>query len=86
MMDAKTAGIIAKFKQNHGLAEKIMQSGDGQQLLNMLTKNDGGAALERATQNAAAGNTQELAQLLGNLMRSPEGAALMKRLNETAKK
>ena len=85
-MDAKTAGIIAKFKQNHSLAEQIMQSGDGQQLMNMLTREDGGAALERATHNAAAGNTQELAQLLGNLMRSPEGAALMNRLNETAKK
>ena len=85
-MDGKTAGIIAKFRQNHSLAEKIMQSGDGQQLLNMLTNKDGGAALERATQNAAAGDTQELAQLLGNLMRSPEGAALMRRLNETAQK
>ena len=34
-MDAKTAGIIAKFKQNHSLAEQIMQSDDGQQLMNM---------------------------------------------------
>ena len=85
-MDAKTLNLIAKFKQNRSLAENIMRSGDGQKLMNMLTKGDNGAALERATQNAANGDTQELAQLLGSLMRSPEGAALMNRLNETAKK
>ena len=85
-MDAKTLSLIQKFKQNRALAENIMHSGDGQKLMNMLTQGDNGAALERATQNAANGDTQELAQLLGNLMRSPEGAALMNRLNETAKK
>ena len=85
-MDGKTLNLIQKFKQNRTLAENIMHSGDGQQLMDMLTKNDGGAALERATKNAASGDTQELAQLLSNLMRSPEGAALMNRLNETAKK
>lgn len=85
-MDAKTLNLIQKFKQNRSLAENIMHSGDGQKLMNMLTKGDNGAALERATQNAANGDTQELAQLLGSLMRSPEGAALMNRLNETAKK
>ena len=85
-MDAKTAGLIAKFKQNRALAENIMRSGDGQQLMNMLAKYDGGAALERATRNAANGDTQGLAQLLGSLMRSPEGAALMNRINETAQK
>ena len=85
-MDAKTLGLIQKFKQNRALAESIMHSGDGQMLMNMLTRGDNGAALERAAQNAANGDTQELAQLLGNLMRSPEGAALMNRLNETAKK
>ena len=85
-MDGKTLNLIQKFKQNRTLAENIMHSGDGQQLMNMLTKNDGGAALERATKNAANGDTQELAQLLGGLMRSPEGAALMSRLNEKAKK
>ena len=85
-MDAKTLGLIQKFKQNRALAENIMRSGDGQKLMNMLTKGDNGASLERATQNAANGNTQELAQLLGKLMHSPEGAALMNRLNETAKK
>ena len=85
-MDGKTLNLIQKFKQNRTLAENIMHSGDGQQLMDMLTKNDGGAALERATKNAANGDTQELAQLLGSLMRSPEGAALMSRLNEKAKK
>ena len=57
-MDAKTLGIIDKFKKNQELAQKIMSGSDGQQLM----------------------------QLLSGLMQSPEGAKLMQRLNDTAKK
>ncbi len=85
-MDAKTVGIIEKFKKNRDLAQKIMSGSDGQQLMQMLTANDGGAALQQAAQKAEKGDTKELAQLLSGLMQSPQGAALMQRLNETAKK
>ena len=37
-------------------------------------------------QNAAAGNTKELAAMLSNLMKSPEGMAIMNRINDSAKK
>ena len=46
----------------------------------------GGAALNHAAQNAAAGNTKELATMLSNLMKSPEGMAIMNRINDSAKK
>lgn len=85
-MDAKTVGIIEKFKKNQDLAQKIMSGSDGQQLMQLLTAQDGGAALKRAAQNAAAGNTRELAAMLSSLMKNPEGMAIMNRINDSAKK
>ena len=81
-MDNKTQTIIEKFKKNPAMAQAVLQSGDGQKLMQML----GGAALEQAAQNAAHGNTKDLAAMLSSLMRSPQGAELMKRLNDAAQK
>lgn len=85
-MDAKTAAAIEKLKQNKGFAEQLMRSGDGQRLMDMLTKNDGGAALNHAAQSAVNGDTRELSQMLQNLMQNKDAAAVMSRLNDSAKK
>ena len=85
-MDAKTVGIIEKFKKNQDLAQKIMSGSDGQQLMQLRTAQDGGAALNRAARHAAAGNTRELAAMLSSLMKNPEGMAIMNRINDSAKK
>jgi len=85
-LDNKTQTIIEKFKKNPAIAQAVLQSGDGQKLMQMLTAQDGGAALEQAAQNAAHGNTKDLAAMLSSLMRSPQGAELMKRLNDAAQK
>ena len=84
-MDAKTAAAIERLKQSKGLAESIMRSGDGQKLMGMLTGQDGGKALDRAAKAAARGDTAELSALLQNVMRTADGAAVLNRLNETAK-
>ena len=80
-MDHSTQQLIDKFKRNPAIAQSLLQSGDGQRLMQMLTSQDGHAA-----QNAAAGNTKELATMLSNLMKSPEGMAIMNRINDSAKK
>ena len=80
-MDQNTAQLIEKFRRNPAMAQSLLQSGDGQKLMQMLTRQDGGAAL-----NAAMGNTKELAAMLSNLMQSPEGMAVMNRISESAKK
>jgi len=85
-MDNKTASLIHKLKDNKALAERIMQSGEGQQLMNMLSQNDGGQALNHAVEQAAQGDTQALAAMLSQLMSSPNARVLMERLNEQAKK
>ena len=84
-MDAKTKAAIERLKQNKDLAAQLMRSGDGKQLMTMLTQSDGGAALNRAAKSAAQGDTAELQSLLQNVMRQPDGAAVMSRLNESAK-
>lgn len=84
-MDAKTAAAIERLKQNRGLAEQIMRSGDGQRLMDMLAGGDGGAALNRAANAAARGDTTELASMLQNLMQNKDAAAVMSRLGDSAK-
>ena len=85
-MDQNTAQLIEKFRRNPAMAQSLLQSGDGQKLMQMLTRQDGGAALNHAAQSAAAGNTKELAAMLSGLMKSPEGMAVMNRINDSAKK
>ena len=84
-MDQNTAQLIEKFRRNPAMAQSLLQSGDGQKLMQMLTRQDGGAALNRAAQSAM-GNTKELAAMLSSLMQSPEGMAVMSRISESAKK
>ena len=110
-MDQNTAQLIDKFRRNPAMAQSLLQSGDGQKLMQMLTlcvpavsadegdydeiqsyvitvdpRQDGSAALNRAAQSAAMGNTKELAAMLSSLMQSPEGMAVMSRISESAKK
>lgn len=85
-MDQSTQQLIDKFKHNPAMAQALLQSLDGQRLMQMLTAQDGGAALNRAAQSAAMGNTKELAAMLSSLMQSPEGMAVMSRISESAKK
>ena len=75
-MDHSTQQLIDKFKRNPAIAQSLLQSGDGQRLMQMLTSQDGGAALNHAAQNAAAGNTKELAAMLANLIKLPVAWAI----------
>lgn len=85
-MDTNTKRLIDKFKQNPEAAQNLLNSGDGQALLKLLTQNHGGASLERAAQSAAQGDPKELSAMLSGLMNSPDGMALMQRLRESAQK
>ena len=62
-MDHSTQQLIDKFKRNPAIAQSLLQSGDGQRLMQ-----------------------KELATMLSNLMKSPEGMAIMNRINDSAKK
>lgn len=85
-MDQKTSSLIDRLKQDPKMAQRMLSSGDGQALLGMLTQKDGGNALRQATAEAAKGNTQALSAMLSELMHSGEGAALIQRLGDSARR
>ena len=85
-MDDMTARMTEQLKSNPALLRSLMQSQDGQMLMRMLTQEDSGAGLQRAVQAAAKGNTAEMAHMVNQIMKSPEGAALVERINRTVQK
>ena len=85
-MDEKTAQLAEQLKKNPGALRALMQSGDGKQLMEMLTRGDGGAGLQRAVQSAAKGNPSEMVEMVQQLMSRPEGAALVQRIQKAVQK
>lgn len=85
-MDEKTRQLIETLRSNPAAIQSLFRTQDGQRLLQLLTQEDRGAALQRATQNAFRGNTDEMVQLVGRVMHSEEGAALVERINQAIRK
>lgn len=80
------AEMIRKLKQNPAALQGVMQSRDGQMLMQMLAGSDGGAGLNRAAAQAAGGNTADMVQMLKKVMSSPDGAALIQRIGQSLQK
>ena len=81
-MDEKTARLAEQLKNNPAMLRSLMQSRDGQALLRMLTQQDQGASLQQAAQSAVKGDTTQLARMVTQVMQSPDGAALVERINK----
>ena len=78
--------LIEKLRKNPAAVHSLMYSSDGQQLLRALQGTDGGKTLTRAAQEAADGNSIGMVRLLQQVMSSPEGAALIRRIGENLQK
>ena len=61
----------------------LAKSPDAQALAKMLSQNRDPAALKKAAQDAAKGDTEQLRQLIKSITASPDGAALLQRLDKT---
>ena len=85
-MDDKNTQLVDQLKRNPAMLRSIMQSRDGQALMQMLTQGDQGAALQRAVQSAARGKPQEMASLVNQVMQGPGGAELVERINKAVQK
>lgn len=85
-MDESTARLAEQLKQNPEALRTLMQSQDGQRLLQLLTQGDRGAGLQRAAQAAARGNPAEMVQMMNRIMQSPDGAALVERIQKAVQK
>ena len=78
--------LIEKFRKNPSAVQSLMYSSDGQQLLRALQGADGGKTLARAAKEATDGNSGEMVRLLQQVMSSPDGAALIRRIGENLQK
>lgn len=58
----------------------------GRRSCRALTPPDNGAGLQRAMQAAMRGDTNVMAELVGRVAQSPEGAALMERVSQRLQK
>lgn len=61
----------------------LTKSPDAQALAKLITQNRDPAALQKAAQNAAHGDTEQLRQLVNSIAANPDGAALLRRLDKT---
>ncbi|MDO4810370.1 MAG: hypothetical protein Q3985_00365 [Eubacteriales bacterium] len=78
--------MIQRLKKNPAALQSVMQSQDGQKLMQMLSGTDGGTGLNRAAAQAAGGNTADMVKMLKQVMSSPEGAALVQRIGQSLQK
>ena len=85
-MDDQMTRMIQQLKSNPAALQALMQSQDGQALIRMLTQGDRGAGLQQAAQAAAKGNPAQLTDMINRMMQSPEGAALIERINKAVQK
>ena len=85
-MDENTARLAEQLKRNPALLRQLAQSKDGQTLMRMLTQQDQGAALQKAAQSAARGDTADMVRMVTQLMQSPDGVALVERINKALRK
>ena len=85
-MDERMNRMAQQLGRNPAALRALMQSRDGQALMRMLTQQDQGASLQQAVQSAVRGDTTQMTQLVQKLMQSPDGAALINRINQTTQK
>ena len=71
-MDENTRQMMEQLKSNPAALRKLMQSRDGQTLMQALTRPDNGAGLQRAVQAAMQGNTNIMADLVSRVAQSPD--------------
>ena len=85
-MDEQTKRMMQQLKADPAMLQSLMQSRDGQALLQMLSAGDQGASLQNAAQSAARGNPAELMRMMNQVMQSPAGAELVQRINQSIKR
>lgn len=72
--------LLKQVKNDPQMVQRIMQSPDGQKLMQMLTQSDGRSSLDQAASSANSDSTAQMVAMLKKVMQSPEGSALINRL------
>lgn len=85
-MDEKINQLAQQMKNDPNMIRSLMQSRDGQLLMQMLTRRDNGKSLQQAIYTATRGDTTDMTTLVQQVMQSREGADLVRRIQETLSK
>ena len=67
-MDENAKRMMEQLKADPAALRQLMQSRDGQALMQALTRPDNGAGLQRAMQAAMRGDTNVMAELVGRVL------------------
>ena len=79
----KSTKTLKQLINDKKTLEQVAKSPDAQALAGILTKGQDQASLQKIAENAAKGDTAQLSQLLQNIVRNPDSAALLQRLSNT---
>lgn len=74
---------LQRFLQDKRAIAALAKSPDAQALARMLAQQGDQAALQKAAQEAAKGSPERLREMVKSIVGSPDGAALLRRLDET---
>ena len=74
---------MGALEQDREKIAQLARSSDAQKLLELLEQQSG--QVRQAAQQAAAGDPSQLMEIMGQLMHSKEGAALVDRIGAQAK-
>lgn len=85
-MDEKINQLAQQMKNDPNMIRSLMQSRDGQLLMQLLTRRDNGKSLQQAIYTATRGDTTDMTTLVQQVMQSREGADLVRRIQETLSK
>ena len=78
--------LLKQLQDNKGALLRLMNSPDGQKLVQMMRRQAGSAGLQQAAGAAARGDTAQITQMVQHLMSTPEGAQVVERINQAIKK
>ena len=79
-------GKLQRLLSDKKTLEQVAKSPDAQALAGIITQGRDQASLKKIAEDAAKGDTSQLNQLIQNIVRSPGGAELLKRLSGTIEK
>lgn len=85
-MDEKINQLAQQMKNDPNMIRNLMQSRDGQLLMQMLTRRDNGKSLQQAIYTATRGDTTDMTNLVQQVMQSREGADLVQRIQNALSK
>lgn len=83
-MDENAKNFMEQMRKDPSSMQRLLSSQDGQMLLQMMTQNNRGAALQQAAQSAMRGDVSQIMQMINQVMQSPGGADLVERINKAA--